>query len=260
MCRVRLIHWNAAEAEERAARLQADGYEVEHDVPDGAAGLRGLWADPPDAIVIDLGRLPSQGRDLALAVRARAATRHVPLVLVAGDPEKVARIRELLPDAAYTAWDDIRGTLEQAIAHPPAAPVVPESVFGAYAGTPLPKKLGIKAGSVVALVGSPEGFEETLGELPDRVVLHRRARRGCDVTLWFTTSRAQLERGIERMGASASDGVLWVLWPKRASGVATDLSLTAVRKVGLAAGLVDYKISAIDATWSGLRFTRRRPA
>jgi hypothetical protein len=122
----------------------------------------------------------------------------------------------------------------------------------------LPKKLGIKPGSVVALVGAPDGFEETLGELPEGVVLLRQLRGQPDVTLWFTRSRKDLDQGIERMGAFAEGGGLWIVWPKKSSGVTTNVSQGVVREVGLAAGLVDYKVCSIDETWSGLRFTRRK--
>jgi CheY-like chemotaxis protein len=257
MERVRLIHWNAAEAEERAAQLRTAGYEVEQ-APLDAAGLRRLREKPPDAVVIDLNRSPSQGRDLAVNMRTYKATRHVPLVFAGGARKKVARIQELLPDAVYTTWDEIDDALERAIAHPPADPVVLDSVFAAYAGTPLPKKLGIREGSVVALVGAPEGFEATLGELPQGAVVRRGMSGQPDVTLWFTTSREELEREIARMGAFAAGGGLWIIWPKKASGVESDLSQTVVREVGLASGLVDFKVCAVDETWSGLRFTQRK--
>jgi hypothetical protein len=257
MHRVRLIHWNATEAEERADRLRSAGYEVVYEALD-AAGLGALRDDPPSAVVIDLGRLPSHGRDVALTLRKYKATRRVLLVFVGGDPKKVARIKELLPDAVYTTWSEIRSSLEHAIAHPPADPVVPQSVFDVYASTPLPKKLGITANSVVVLIGAPEGFEETLGELPEGVILHRQARGQPDVTLWFTKSREELEQSIEEMSASAEKGSLWIAWPKKSSGVVSDLSQVVVRQVGLAAGLVDYKVCSIDITWSALCFARRK--
>ncbi len=257
MHRVHLIHWNATEAVERADRLRSAGYEVDHEALEGP-GLRKLREDPPSAVVIDLGRLPSQGRDVAVAIRKYKATRHVPLVFVEGDPEKVARIKELLPDAVYTTWSRIGSSLEHAIAHTPADPVVPGSTMAGYAGAPLPKKLGIKANSVVALLGAPKRFEETLGELPEGVALLREASSQPDVTLWFTRSRSDLERDIERMSAFAEGGGLWIAWPKKSSGVESDLSQNIVREVGLAAGLVDFKVCAIDQTWSGLRFTRRK--
>ena len=257
MPRVRLIHWNAAEAAEKAAKIRAAGYEVASE-PLDAAGLSVLRADPPDAVVVDLSRLPAQGRDVALALRKYKRTRQVALVFAEGDPEKVKSVAELLPDAVYTTWSRIRSSLKKAIAHRPADPLVPDSNFAAYSGTPLPKKLGIKANSVVALVGAPLDFADTLGDLPAGVVLRKGARGRCDLAVWFTRSRQDLEHRVRRLGAFAGKDGLWIVWPKKASGVASDLSQSVVREVGLAAGLVDYKVCAVDATWSGLRFTRRK--
>lgn len=254
---VRLIHWNATEAKERSGWLRALGYRVDCE-PLTPAGLRALGEDPPAAVVIDLGRLPSQGRDLGMQIRKRAATRPLPLVFVGGKPEKVAPVREILPDAAFATWDQIAPALAAAIAHPPTDPVVPGSLFDVYAGTPLPNKLGIKAGSTVALVDAPDGFETTLGELPDGVVLSREIAGPPDVTLWFTRSRQELEEGVAGMGAVAGAGRLWIIWPKKASGVVSDLSQNVVRQTGLASGLVDFKICSVDATWSGLCFTWRK--
>jgi hypothetical protein len=257
MMRVRLIHWNAAEARERAVRLRAIGYNVDEE-PLDAAGLRRLRADPPDAIVIDLSRMPSQGRDLGLNVRKYKATRKLPLVFVGGALEKVAQVRNVLPDAVYTTWGQIDHALEGAIAHPLSDPVVPRSVFDVYAGRPLAAKLGIKPHAVVALVDAPPGFEKTLGVLPEGVVLRQQGGEHCDLALWFVRSQEDLERGLAGMAAPAGQGRLWIAWPKKASGVASDLSQTVVRQAGLAAGLVDYKICSIDETWSGLCFTVRR--
>jgi hypothetical protein len=253
---VRLIHWKAEEAKERAQRIQSAGYEVVSE-PLNPARVRELRDDPPLAVVIDLSRLPSQGRDLALNIRKYKATRHVPLVFVDGDPEKVALIKDLLPDAVYTGWSRIASSLKRAIANPPADPVVPDSVMAPYKGTPLPKKLGIKTDSVVALVGAPDGFEETLGELPGGVSVRRQAPEPRDVTLWFVKSRKDLEQRIDSMSNFAQQGGLWIIWPKKASGIVSDLSQTVVREVGLGAGLVDFKVCSVDETWSGLRFTRR---
>ncbi len=258
MPRIRLIHWDVAEAAERAARLARGGLEVEHALLD-SSGLRALRADPPAAVVIDLSRLPSHGRDLGAALRQTKATRGVPLVFVGGEPEKVARVRELLPDAVYTEWAGIHEALRRAMAHPPTKPVAPESTLAGYSGTPLPRKLGIKSGYAVALVGAPEDFERTLGELPPEVTLRRRAQGRCDLIVWFVGSRRELERRVARYGAKAGAGGLWICWPKKASGVVSDLSERVVRETGLAHGLVDYKIASIDRTWSGLRFTRRKP-
>jgi hypothetical protein len=133
-----------------------------------------------------------------------------------------------------------------------------ENVAG-YSGTPLPKKLGIKDDHRVALLNAPADFHQTLGELPPGVVLQDDLKGApFDVMVFFTSARAELNR---RFGAVAKRlnpaGGLWVAWPKRASGVATDLTEDSVRDIGLEAGLVDNKVCAVDETWSGLRFVIR---
>jgi hypothetical protein len=257
MHRVRLIHWNAKEAEERAELVGDFGYEVVHKMLNQSE-LRSIRETPPSAVVIDLSRLPSQGRDVGISLRKFKTTRHVPLLFVGGDAEKVERIKEILPDAIYTVWDRLGDSLEHAIANPLDDPIVPESVFEAYTGASLPKKLGVKVDSVVALHGAPEGFEKTFGELPEGAVIRRQIRGGRGMTLWFPKSQKDLEHRIERMTAFAEEGGLWIIWPKKSSGIPSDLSQTIVRNAGLNAGLVDFKICSIDKTWSGLRFTKRK--
>jgi hypothetical protein len=133
-----------------------------------------------------------------------------------------------------------------------------------YSGTPLPRKLGIKPHARLALVGAPEGFETTLGELPPGVAVRRRARGPCDVIIAFFERGSELERRLPALKHALDHaGGLWIAWPKRASGLATDLGDAPVRAAGLAVGLVDNKVCAIDGTWSGLRFVYRlsdRPA
>jgi hypothetical protein len=127
-----------------------------------------------------------------------------------------------------------------------------------YSGTPLPKKLGIKAGARVALVRAPEGFESVLTPLPPDVVVQHQARAPLDVVVLFVTRRAELTRRFPRLvRALRPDGGLWVAWPKRASCVVTDLQFEPVQQIGLDAGLVDNKVCAIDEVWSALRFVRR---
>ncbi len=120
-----------------------------------------------------------------------------------------------------------------------------------YSGTPLPRKLGIDDGARVRLCGAPQGFAGILGVVP-------RSRGPADVVVVFARSAAAMRRAFPgaRKALSAAGG-LWVAWPKKASGVATDLSEDAVRRYGLAQGLVDNKVCAIDETWSGLRFVVR---
>lgn len=256
---IRVFHLDASGRAERVAALETAGYEVDASTLD-AAGLRALTERLPAAVLIDLSRAPSQGRDVGLFLRKTAATRRLPLVFIAGEEEKTARVRALLPDAVYTSWPRVRSALKQAIARPPAEPVVPASALAGYSGTPLWKKLGIKPGSVVVLLNAPAEFESSLGELPEGVRFRRQARGNCDLVVWFCERARELERRVERLGAFAGRGGLWIAWPKQASGCATDLTQAEVRRVGLASGLVDYKICAIDAIWSGLRFARRAPS
>jgi hypothetical protein len=127
-----------------------------------------------------------------------------------------------------------------------------------YSGTPLAKKLGIKTGHTVALLGAPGGFIDRLDGLPDDVVFRTAARGHVDVVVSFQVKRGELERRLPAiLKAMVRDGGLWVAWPKRASGVPTDMTEHAVREVALPLGLVDNKVCAIDATWSGLRVVWR---
>jgi hypothetical protein len=229
-------------------------------VPGTSIGIRELTADPPLAFVVDLSRLPSQGREVARSVRQSKALRVVPIVFVGGLPDKLAAAEDEFPDASFAGWDEVGPALEEAIAHPPVDPIVPVSDSGPSSGTPLPKKLGIGPGTTIALIDAPEGFEATLGELPAGAALRRGSRGSREMTIWFTTSAAELARRLPAVAGAADEGTLWIAWPKGSSAIPTDLTQTSVMKAGLGAGLVDSKVCAIDDDWSGLRFTRRRSA
>ena len=133
-------------------------------------------------------------------------------------------------------------------------------VSAGYSGTPLPKKLEIKEGTRVATVGAPADFAATLGTLPAGAKLRRGLPGPRDLTIWFVTSRRQLEADLRRVTPPRGQGSLWVAWPKKASGMRTDVTEEVLREVILPHGLVDRKVCAIDATWSGLLFSWRKPA
>lgn len=129
-----------------------------------------------------------------------------------------------------------------------------------YSGTPLAQKLGIKEGHQVALVEALEDFGQTLGTLPVDVVLHDQAsgRQRFNVIVLFVTTKADLCRQFRALARRLTpEGGLWIAWPKKASGVATDLSENVIREIGLAEGLVDNKVCAVTDVWSGLRFVIR---
>jgi len=126
-----------------------------------------------------------------------------------------------------------------------------------YSGTPLAKKLGIKEGATVALVGAPDSLDGDLAPLPSGVDVRRRAGKA-DVAVAFFTRRADLERRIAALAEHVHpDGGLWIAWPKKASGVPTDITEDTIREVALPLGVVDNKVCAIDDTWSGLRLVWR---
>lgn len=243
-----LIHWDPAEGKRLAKRFRLT-FEPLGNRKAGTLPLpeylRKLRNNPPATIVIDLTRLPSQGRDVGLWLRRTAVTRHVPLIFVEGDPAKVAPIRNLLPDAQYGSWKQIRALLGKA--KPLKSPVVPKSAMAGYSATPLPKKLGIKPGVKVGLMDPPLDALKLLGAFeesdPD----------GCDLLLWWVSSQHEFMAAIRTINAPR----VWIFWPKQASGVKTDLTQQTIRETGLAVGLVDYKICAFDKTWSGLLFSRR---
>ena len=130
-----------------------------------------------------------------------------------------------------------------------------------YSGTPLARKLGIGEGDEVALIGAPEQFEDTLGELPDVASLHTDLADDAryDVIVAFVTQRSELEAELPRLRARMAPACgLWIAWPKRASKVPTNVTDQVIRDVVLPTGLVDNKVCAIDDTWSGLRLVIRR--
>jgi hypothetical protein len=127
-----------------------------------------------------------------------------------------------------------------------------------YSGTPLPKKLEIKAGTRVALVNPPREFVALLGDLPAGARVRRGTGAARDLTIWFVRSRADLTHNLSRVAPSRGQGSLWIAWPKKSSEIATDLSEDVLREVVLPHGLVDRKVCAIDRTWSGLLFSWRR--
>ncbi|RPI00021.1 MAG: hypothetical protein EHM72_10405 [Calditrichaeota bacterium] len=255
---LRLVHWNRQEAEERARQLTNLGYCVDADHPAPPSFVHSLAASPPKVVVIDLTRLPSQGRDLGILIRKTGATRLLPLVFIGGDAAKVQAIREILPDAIYTSWETVEQVLRDAIHHPPQNPIKPNSIFEAYAGKTLLQKLGISPNCLIGFINTPEGFIEQLGELPTGIQIHSHGMASDDIILWFVRSKNELEKGISTTAQLIDHNRLWIMWPKRASGISTDLSQQIVRETGLAAELVDYKICAVDSVWSGLLFTRRK--
>src|SRR5215204_3112547 len=127
-----------------------------------------------------------------------------------------------------------------------------------YSSTPLAKKLGIKEGSRIALLNAPKDFQSELNELPDNVQFIKRPAKSLDIILFFVLTERALARDFAKLSARlTANGMIWIAWPKKSSGVTTDLSEQRVRQIGLDAGLVDVKVCAVDEIWSGLKFVYR---
>lgn len=246
--RVVVVHFNPPNLDKRLAKLS--GFDVETVVPKGPAELKPLRERPPDAFVVDLDRRPSEGRSVAVQLRRYASTRPVPLVFAGGEEGQVARVRNLLPDAIYVSWQGVLGGLKRA--KPLEKPVVP-STMDAYSQTQLEPKLGVRDATTMFLIGAPDGFGKAL----------RRAELveegPAQIVMLFVPDAAALDAQFaEAKAAIAPSGTLWICWPKKTSGLQCDLSEREVRGYALERGLVDFKIAAIDQTWSGLRFARRK--
>ncbi|MBN2357183.1 DUF3052 family protein [candidate division KSB1 bacterium] len=252
MAYIRLIHWHSGEAQIKARPLSDLGHEVDASVPRPPQFFKDLQKNPPDAVLIDLTRLPAQGRDLAVAIRRAKATRHIQLIFLDGEPAKVARIKQVLPDAVYTSWEAALSDLPQLLKQSCKNPIIPSSIFQSYAGVALVKKLGITPYSRVALIQAPESFVQTLLDLPEGVTFVADTSES-DLILWFVRSKEDLQQAVVHVASLKNRTPLWIIWKKQ-----TALKQQQVRQAGLAAGLVDYKICAVDATWSGLKFIERK--
>lgn len=253
MTRLRLIHWKSEEAEQRASVIRALGYEVDARKMDGSS-MKEFRSDPPAAVVIDLSRLPSHGREVAVALRQSKSTRLIPLVFVEGDPDKVRGVKKMLPDARFTSYARLGPVLEDVLQTPVREAVVPKPLSGPDSPTPLAKKLGLKYGEKVAVVNAPV---EVWERLPD-YELCEGMDSGLGMHLWFVRSEKELRGALGKMVKVAEKSGLWILWPKKGSGVACDLNGNLVRELVLPRNLVDFKICAFDETWSGMRFAVRK--
>jgi hypothetical protein len=247
LTRVLVIHRDIAEAAGWAARLRALGFDATPYLSLGARGFRGIRQDPPHAILIDLTRLPSYGKAMGVLIRQQKSLRSIPLVFVEGDPEKAAQVRAVLPEAVFTTWPKAAAAIPRAIRHAPREAAPPRD-----SGTPLLAKLGIGEDSRVALLHPPEGFE-----LPG--VRVRKQVGDADVVMIFLRSSAALGRELPELAGMMRQGRrVWVLWPKKASGANSDLTMPRIREMAAGFSLVDYKVCAVDETWSAMTLGKRR--
>ena len=184
---------------------------------------------------------------MGVLLRQHKSLGSIPLVFVEGDPDKAAQVRAVLPDAVYTTWAKVAAAIGKAIRQAPQEAAPPRDP-----DTPLLTKLGIGEQTCVAVLHPPEGFE-----LPG--VRAQKQVGEADVVMSFFRSSAALGRELPAVAAMMRKGRrVWVLWPKKASGAAGDLTMVRIREMASAFGLVDYKVCAVDETWSAMTLGKRR--
>ncbi len=251
MPRVRLVHWNEKEASATTNLLERSGFEVDYDPQFDSKIMRQCRENPPAVFLIDLSRLPSHGREAAIGLRQSPKTRNIPIVFCGGLAEKVQQISNILPDAVFCTSESLVKTLKEA--KPVNSPVRPADMMNRYGSRTTAQKLGIKEGSTIALVDPPRNFRAVLGELPSRAEF---VEEDGAVTICFVHSVSALREGMSRLRHEAAKTKLWFTWRKKSAAVHDGVTEDLVRTTGIALGLVDYKVCAIDNTWSAMLFAR----
>jgi CheY-like chemotaxis protein len=256
MPRVRLFHWRADEAKPLIATLRAGGYTVDYPGDKANGSWRSLRENPPLAAIIDLTRLPSHGRHVAAEIRATKSLRHIPIVFVDGDPEKVERIRKDLPDAVYTSRSRLVSALKRVT--PLTDPVAPPRMMN-RADRTTAEKLGIKAGAKVALIDPPADYLRVLGKLPRDVSLDEQPEENLPLTLWFVRDPDRYAAALPSMRRRATQTRIWIIYPKQQAGrSASGLTQAFIRETAISVGLVDYKVCSVNEVWTGLLFTKKK--
>ena len=264
MSRIQLLHWNAIEARDYIDLLRANGYDVQYCAAFRPALMKSWRESPPDAFVIDLSRLPSHGREIAIALRHSPATQRIPVVFCEGAEKKISRIKAEVPDCIFAKRSTLRSALKRAIAHPPGDPVTPKAMMDRYASRTSAQKLGIKPSSTVFLIDPPRNAASVIGELPPHVELlefdlaeTRDARRAA-VTLCFVRDLDALQSTLSTLRGRAADTKLWLLWRNGAQKEHSAVTERVVRDRANSLGLVDYKICSVNQIWSAMLFALKK--
>jgi CheY-like chemotaxis protein len=257
--RIVYFHWHEKEAVANLSKIKLKGYTSELGVLYSQADFKAIRDNPPELFIIDLSRLPSHGREVAVGLRSYKSTRQIPIVFVGGEEEKINKVKQVLPDALFCGWKNLISAIKQAEQLDGTTLIQMKNSLQAYSNTPLPQKLGIKENILVGLIDPPKNLKQTIGDLPDGVKLVKNPKQKSDLFLLFALFMGGLENNFEVMNHNLNDrGSVWIFWPKKTSGIESDLNQQEVRNYGLARGFVDYKVCSFDETWSGLKFCRRK--
>lgn len=269
---IKLLSWHADIAA-KAASLKQKGITIDASPLVRTSAVIGELARlNPAVLVLDLDRLPSNSREIALMLRTSKSARHIPILLTGNEPSeeglpgKYARLKSELPDIPYAIWPNAPAAVKKLLEQPRNAPhiVPPLRVYT----TSLAQKLGILPGKTqsasaprqVAILNSPEDFVEQLGDLPDTVKFTSKLAASTHLALCFIRTLPDLAATLDlltlRLPLKAS---AWIIYPKRSSSKHRDFNESDVRSSTLAAGFVDYKICSIDKDWSAMKFAHRKP-
>jgi len=254
---IRLVSWSD-QASEHAKKLEAAGFQVDATPLDSKRLIGRIAEMAPAAVVIDLDRKPSHGKAVGVVLTKAKSTRAIPLVFAGGPPEKAAHIQGDLQGAVFTSWAKTPAAVKRAIANPPVVTTPAKPYMEQWAGRTLVKKLDLKPGMSVALIGAPDGFVELLGDLPEGIEFHAQMGRGVKMVIWFVHSVTELDE-FHFMSARLGKGVgLWVAHPKMGGKLRSDFNQIDVRRAAKEVGMIDYKVCSVDEDWSALKIGRRK--
>lgn len=256
--KIKLIHWDKNLGEEKTLLLKSFGNQVDSESKQDKETFKRIKKYSTDVFIIDLSKLPSHGKEIAVALRQIKSTKNVPIIFTEGGKEKVEKIKLLLPDAIYSSWKNIHSALKKASKQRDTEKVVPLGMMERYSNTTLVKKFGIKENSKVVIINAPNDFKDKLGKLPEVVKFFKTLKEGIDLIIWFARSREEFDLNFLRVLKYVDKNKLWVATTKKSSGIVTDINQNIVHNICLMNGLVDYKVCAIDEIWSGLLFTKRK--
>jgi hypothetical protein len=236
------------------------GFTVEGYVPVPGEGLKGLVEKrPPDALLICLDRLPSNGHAVGHHFRTRKATRGIPIVFVGGLPEKTEKIRKAFPHVHFCPWDTVSKTLDLAIANPPVGMgPLKTSSYAEHTGRAIYEKLGIREGMRLALLGAPATLDKLVPDIPFEVDVTDQPERDTDVALWFARRPEEIEDGLAWITGRMAKPRVWIFYPRTLKKSASGLTWTSIMETAAAFGLAQYKLMRLNEDWSGVVFGKSR--
>jgi len=254
---IKLISWHE-NIKKKVAALKQAGVRIDIAPLTRLSGAVGELARlNPAVLVLDLDKLPSNSREIALVLRSSKSARHIPVLFAGGAPEKTVRIRTEYPEGIFAEWPEVPQALAKLLRQPPPTPsVLPPRDFST---TPLLKKLGIQADMQIACIAAPDAFEELLGDLPENAIVTTGITPKTALALCFVRSLDDLAATLDLLTLRLPKQVsVWIIHPKRAGRYRVDFNQNHVRDRALEVGLVDYKVCSIDADWSALKFAWRK--